>query len=416
MRARLAIFSALLGLIPAAPAAAVPPFARRYGMSCTTCHVGGPPKLSLFGEAFRDNGYRIPGETPSFLREPAIPLGSTRAKRPWWQGVWPGELPAALPLGVSGLVGVSATLPKEGQGDKALQARAQATLLLGGSLGEHLSAFGVFSAGTDGVTLDQLFFVGRSLLQRFLGESALNVKAGRMRIDLFPQQPRLFRSALLPLPLELAVGREGFSLGAPAEAIEAWGLLAGRLKWVVGIANGSKPLNDFESRRDFLGRLSVKLGGNRLDLKDSRAADGDATATLGAFTYIGVGVPETTPPEPRFRSEIYRLGLDARLRARGLDVQSLVTLGQDSDPDGLGVAVRHVAWMLQIEHPIHTWLQPLVRWEEARFDSAGHPDRRRIVLGAQAFLRANVRLRVEGAVGLTTAEPHVALGDLFLAL
>ena len=41
----------------AAPAEAIPLFARRYGVSCNTCHVH-PPKLNAFGEKFAAQGYR----------------------------------------------------------------------------------------------------------------------------------------------------------------------------------------------------------------------------------------------------------------------------------------------------------------------------------------------------------------------
>lgn len=40
---------------------AIPIFARRYGVSCTVCHVGFP-KLNGFGESFAANGYQFPDE------------------------------------------------------------------------------------------------------------------------------------------------------------------------------------------------------------------------------------------------------------------------------------------------------------------------------------------------------------------
>jgi len=45
-------------------AEALPLFARRYKVSCTTCHIGFP-KLNSFGEAFAGNGYRFPEEDHS---------------------------------------------------------------------------------------------------------------------------------------------------------------------------------------------------------------------------------------------------------------------------------------------------------------------------------------------------------------
>ena len=48
----------LLGLVAATRAEAVPAFARKYGMSCTACHVAWPI-LNQQGQWFRDNGYQL---------------------------------------------------------------------------------------------------------------------------------------------------------------------------------------------------------------------------------------------------------------------------------------------------------------------------------------------------------------------
>src|ERR1700730_1918674 len=40
------------------PASALPAFARKYGMPCSSCHEAWP-KLSPFGQAFKDNGYQM---------------------------------------------------------------------------------------------------------------------------------------------------------------------------------------------------------------------------------------------------------------------------------------------------------------------------------------------------------------------
>jgi len=43
---------------------ALPLFARKYEMQCTSCHLAFP-RLNAFGMAFRQNGYRLPGEKGS---------------------------------------------------------------------------------------------------------------------------------------------------------------------------------------------------------------------------------------------------------------------------------------------------------------------------------------------------------------
>ncbi len=50
------------------PASAVPIFAERYGLSCTTCHSV-LPELNAFGRAFREHGYRL-----SLPKRATIPL------------------------------------------------------------------------------------------------------------------------------------------------------------------------------------------------------------------------------------------------------------------------------------------------------------------------------------------------------
>ncbi|HHO52021.1 MAG TPA: hypothetical protein ENK18_14350, partial [Deltaproteobacteria bacterium] len=65
-----------LGL--ASPAHAIPPFARRYEVTCSACHQGHYPRLNAYGRQFRDNGYQLPdgAEQPARSRrsvEPGLP-------------------------------------------------------------------------------------------------------------------------------------------------------------------------------------------------------------------------------------------------------------------------------------------------------------------------------------------------------
>ena len=56
----LILTSLVVELLPQ-PAEAIPAFARRYKVSCTTCHVA-IPRLNEFGEMFAGNGYQMPGD------------------------------------------------------------------------------------------------------------------------------------------------------------------------------------------------------------------------------------------------------------------------------------------------------------------------------------------------------------------
>lgn len=50
----------ITGLFPPSEAQAIPAFARKYAVACTTCHTA-PPRLNTFGERFLENGYQLPG-------------------------------------------------------------------------------------------------------------------------------------------------------------------------------------------------------------------------------------------------------------------------------------------------------------------------------------------------------------------
>lgn len=410
-----ALLALLLGLLLSPPARAIPPFARRYAMACGTCHVGGPTRLTSFGEAFRDNGYRVPGDDASYLREPPIPLGAPARAALFPQVVWPNALPATVPVGVSATLTGLVSIPRV-SADAGLAFQAEAALLLGGSIGDHVAFLGVLEGGTEGLHLDQLFLVGRSLFERLLGETRLNLKVGRMDLDLFPIQPGLRTTAAKPLPLDLQAGRAAFTLGEPQEAIEVYGLVAGRLKWLVGVANGFKPIADLRTRRDVFGRLSLKLGGERLDYRDGRPGYGEApTVSLGAAAYYGASVTESPMREP-LRSDILRASADLRLRVRGLDLIGYAVVGQDDDADALARRLRHLCWYAAADYAVLPWLLPYARFEEARFDDPQREPRRRLVLGAAFFVFTNLRLRLEGLVGLADPEPHQVLLDLFTAL
>jgi hypothetical protein len=54
---RLAVFALVMQAL-AAPASAIPAFARKYSLRCTACHESWPV-LNDFGRAFRDNGYQL---------------------------------------------------------------------------------------------------------------------------------------------------------------------------------------------------------------------------------------------------------------------------------------------------------------------------------------------------------------------
>ncbi len=65
----LSILAAVLLLTALQEAAAIPAFARKYDMSCTTCHAVFP-KIKPYGNEFAGNGFQLPDkEPPRYYRE-----------------------------------------------------------------------------------------------------------------------------------------------------------------------------------------------------------------------------------------------------------------------------------------------------------------------------------------------------------
>src|SRR6184192_259826 len=56
-------------------AAAIPAFARKYGLPCSACHTAWP-ELNAFGQAFKDNGYQLGNDrdSPIFQAPAYFPL------------------------------------------------------------------------------------------------------------------------------------------------------------------------------------------------------------------------------------------------------------------------------------------------------------------------------------------------------
>ncbi|MGH9757660.1 MAG: hypothetical protein ACRD4M_07975, partial [Candidatus Acidiferrales bacterium] len=77
------LFLFVASLLSAAPAQAIPAFARKYGLPCSACHVGWP-ELTNFGQVFRDNGYQMMNDRDSPITRDASYFPATIRITPQW--------------------------------------------------------------------------------------------------------------------------------------------------------------------------------------------------------------------------------------------------------------------------------------------------------------------------------------------
>ena len=163
-------------LASALPSSAIPAFARKTGLRCSACHEAWP-KLSNFGQTFKDNGYQIGNErdSPVFLSPYYWPISLRITPQ------WHNELNTATATYQS-KTGVQ---PVSSQGFDL----SGMDMLTAGLLSRNISFLLVPSSDEHGN------FHFESAWVRFdniLNQSWVNIKAGKMELDQVVSEKRIF--------------------------------------------------------------------------------------------------------------------------------------------------------------------------------------------------------------------------------
>jgi len=411
-------------------ASAIPTFARKFRTSCTTCHEA-IPKLNSFGEAFRKNGYRIPGGSEAvFVKEEPVYLGAEAWKQLWPDAIWPGAIPGTVPISLRveqrlRMKDHNTTRGKTSHVDFRFPSGFE--MLSGGTLGENIPFFGnfVFVDDAEASNEVELLQIGYyDLFSRWLGDQALNVKIGRMRIavaDPFRETTHFFLTD--PLVGSATVGSSTFHLADNFSAIELDGILKRRFYWATGVTNGEGGNQDVNDRKDLYYRLAYKLGGMALDgsvggsFGESLGETGgwsETSLTLGSFGYFGRSTLGTAPDQ--FPDPLQRVGVDARLRYKELDLIGVLAYGHDHnaadpDPSANHRQVSSRSWLLETDYPIYPWWLVGFRTEGATLNQGQHTVR--YVPNITFLPRANIRLTFEALLHENEkAEASQYLADL----
>ena len=321
MRRRVAVLALTVAAVVAAePALAIPAFARRYQLGCFHCHDG-YPKLSTFGQKFKERGFRMeqedPFSVPTWIRTiPAVVRAEARRDFVEDQG------------GVnSGLL-------------KAISA---------GNLGERLSYWVddglAIAEGEDTFT----HVKPNNAWARFevLKDGKLYAKAGRMELDIPFTQVRT--SHLFPYPI-YAAGSVSVSenLGEYQEGLELGGNLRGDLRWSVAVVRARAAGADDASGGHAFLRARKRIEDNR----------------FGLFTYVGRSSRTFGTEEQR--RDILRLGGDASVWWRRLNLYGVYLYGRNDtysrdpfiDP---GVVETFNGGFLQADYHFSDWLAATLR-------------------------------------------------------
>lgn len=306
-----------ISLALAPPASAVPAFARRYGVSCSTCHSAWPA-LNATGMAFKLSGYR---RLNGFDMKPTTPdidlaMGAL-------------SIPAIPPLAVTASTGVDWQKISRRAADSSTASQTgssidldNATLFVATPLGEHLSAFFEFPMfethapghdfpnGPSGAnatdigskrditfeTESPVFEMGKGMWNSLLPTSwapadSINLKLGvdQMPLGFSAEANRLsirdyliYRARALdllsPIQTDALPGTDSLlRLGEPQLQFAVNGLIVpfGKLTdlskpetlsvdYELGISNGSNNSSDPNTEKDFFGHVGLRWWGQRL--------------------------------------------------------------------------------------------------------------------------------------------------------
>ena len=413
---------------------AIPVFARKYRTSCTTCHTGFN-KLNSFGEAFRQNGYNIPGgRDVALVKEEPVSLGAEAWKRVFPEAVWPGAIPSNVP--VAFLVHQRMNIKENNEPTTNFNFPHEFELHTAGTLTENISFWGEVVLDEDGenkAAVERMFMRFNDLFSQdrwggfgWLPEDALNLKVGLFDLMAAPIAEPTRRTLSRPIVYDFTIGSNPFKFSQGQAGFEASGVLFNRFGYQSAIVNGNGSVNDNNDPKDFYYRFSYKLGGMGLDGAGGASTEElaqtdnwvDNSVTLGTFGYFGSAkLSGATFKEDRFR----RIGVDGRVNFRNLDLYGALMLGRDEKPS-TDITIRDVdatAYFLEGDYVIKPWLIGALRYEGVKFSerlSAAKATNNAIVANLAAFARANVRFMIEAVLPLTNEDKQINSGNKKLVL
>jgi hypothetical protein len=448
MRARgsglLGVVSLWVFIFVASEAWAIPSWARKYGTSCSTCHVA-YPKLNYFGKAFRNNGYRFPeGGDQAATKETPVSLGAEGYKKLFPRALWPSDMPGNVPLSVRVVSRVNLF---EDEQTASFEFPHEVELLSGGTLGETFSFFTEIEIEDENNDLE----LAVDAVIQYDPRPGLHVRMGTVHPHPIADHLRLtaahysaYDTRTTPGSLSLRVDNPNGStatLTIPASTaedrwrfrdsqagVELWGARngpdeKGGLTWSLGLVNG-QGLVDANDRKDFFARGAYKfggygeLGGGELsqDLEFWR----DDSLKVGAFLYTGKstntyegsttalsGTPGagvvTVSADALVANDFDVVGFDFDWWMRDLNVFGLYLRQSDDNPRGTGESIDTNAWFVEGNYVFYPWLIGILRYGQTSQDFGVRPDpetQKFLVPALTLMARANVKFVIEAQMRL----------------
>ena len=314
--------SAIASPLPTVRVRAIPAFARKYGMPCSACHEAWP-KLSPFGQSFKDNGYQLMNDrdAPIFQQPAYWPI--TFRMTPIWhrESINRVAVDGATPLSAE------AQVTTHGFDWSGLDFHT------GGTLAKNFSFYLLPSSdGTGAFHFETVY----ARLDNLLGSSWLNVKFGKFELDNLHSEKRTLTLSAM------GGGYQNYHFQPPGEALYKFGIGDNQdgVEWLghskddrtrlsaslLSANDGQPGLPTSRGYETFLaGSRAFEVGSLGLQRVGAFAYIGQAP-TFFQFTQTGAGVPGTGIGNKGY----YRAGLIGMWYIKKLDVTTMYFHGSDS--------------------------------------------------------------------------------------
>jgi hypothetical protein len=415
-------------------AGAIPVFARKYKTTCATCHAPFP-KLSAMGEAFRLNGYKLPGGADEiYVKQEPLSLGAEAYKQIFPNSIWPSSLPGIPPISFNIIGDVLVDPTGTHKNSTEFDFQNIIDIHAAGNFGDHLAFFteveftpvSPSTSDTTAVSSSAAWLMYQSILPDYLGANHFNIKAGNIgKLEISLPNIRFDNSYQVNDYLyasELNLGSE------PGFEINGFGSF---WKYALGIVK-----SDFNnSDRDFYGQLNFKIGGLGFDGSGGQTEEGglktapagywrDDSIMFGFFAYRTYDTNTfdsanyTTNAFDRFGGDIrwscgdfaVGVGFMRGLRNDFIIPQifgaSFTELGPPPPPfAALSAAAQALfptllinenIWTVDAQYFVYPWLVPYARYELVDVTNVDGLDKQRLVAGVTMLVVGNVRVNVEG--------------------
>lgn len=357
---------------------AIPAFARKTNMACSTCHTAWPV-LNAFGRQYKEHGYRF-----GHLEVPNKTISKDLK--------WDETLPVSVML-------IARPYDKKKTGKTKLRALHEVELMIGGPMGEKFSGFFEIEAEdefTNDLGLDTSI---PAAALSYNHSEGINLQFSYGSITMFDPynsytaDRRMTRGTNSTISQRFGGADNGGTLSSSRQNVALYGRAANKFFYGVAISGDAGDAegvdgNTVTARVAFDVMPSLTVG--------ALAISGTANAASAYYSFdsdTGLSVFNAATPERKYS----RTGIDIQSEINGLTINA-VALSAKDDNTTATATVKNNAFYVQalysIKDGVRTTWAPLVRYDSYE-KSGGSEKVNELTLGLNYYLTENVRSMLE---------------------